>query len=421
MMKKKINRKTILICCFLISCISLSGCPGYGYSMEDSYSYNVYNINGGDPDVCEYYCYYIVYSYDDNIKKYVNVIKRFSIADQDNKECVRSDEPIKAYAVSDKYIFFSTRKTIKDPYKLWKYDKIAGSCEMILETESQRIEMIATYGDWIIYGGLWGTDLNVCPMEKNPETDSISLKSLLDEESMQKQQQVGRECYVQEFRYQGWRVLFYRNDRYICCVLGIVEEDSGEVIWRNDFLYGNEDFVFWGEGKWILFSIYPGSNFYYQREGETERHRIECLWNSKYEDTGIMPSCLTMEGNRVYGLMSVHRTPRGLFAYDQAEIENDILFELNLETNASKIIYETESAQTRILGYKYGVIYLLEDDVIYKGWIDRPEREKIYDLQEEGWKLYYADGEHISINFEWQGDNLIIRSGDQARSIYISN
>lgn len=416
MMKKRIiNRKIILLYFLMFSCLFLNGC----YSKEGHYCYTVKNINGGDSNISEGYYYYYRSDYFEDTKLWYHGIERFSIADQDIIECMKSDEPIEAYAVSDQYIFFSTNKTGRDPYYLWKYDRIAGTYEILLETESLEIQRIKAYGDWIIYGDFWGVNLYVCPMEKNPETDSISLNSLLDEESMQKQQ-VGRDCYVQEFLYQGWRVLFYRNDSSICEILGIVEEDSGEVIWSNGFLYDNANCVFWGEGKWIIFSRYPRSNFYYQREGETEQHKIECLWNSKYDNTGIEPSCLTMEGNCVFGLMSVNRSPRGLFAYDQSEIENDILFELNLETNASKIIYETDSARTRILGYKYGVIYLLEDDVIYKGWIDRPEREKIYDLQEEGWELYRADGEHINISFTWWGNNLIMRSGDQIRSIHIS-
>lgn len=293
---------------------------------------------------------------------------------------------------------------------------------MILETESQRIEMIATCGDGIFYGDSWGVDLYVCPMEEKPKTDPISLESLFEEENAQ-EQQTRRRSYVQEVQYQGWRILFYIMDGRTenRCILGIVEEDGGEVIWSNGFLNSNSDLVFWGEGEWIIFSKDPGSNFYYQREGETERHRIECLADPKYKNTGIKPSCLTMEGNCVFGLMSVHRTPRGLFAYDQAAIENDILFELNLETKASKIIFETESAQTRIIGYKNSLVYLLENDVIYRGWIDKQEREKIYNLQEEGWELYDADGQHINMGFYWQGDNLIVQSGDQIRSIYISN
>lgn len=412
MMKKRIiNRKIILLYFLMFSCLFLNGC----YSKEGHYRYTVKNINGGDSNISEGYYYYYRSDYFEDTKLWYHGIERFSIADQDIIECMKSDEPIEAYAVSDQYIFFSTNKTGKDPYYLWKYDRIAGTYEILLETESLKILWIGTYGDWIIYGRK--TDLNVCSMEKNLETDSISLNSLLDEESMQKQQ-VGRNSYVQEFLYQGWRVLFYRNGS-ICEILGIVEEDSGEVILSTQYLGAYPDCVFWREGKWIIFSRYPGSSFYYQREGETEQHKIECLRNRKYDNTRIDPSCLTMEGNCVFGMMSVNRG-RGPIAYDQSEIEHDILFELNLETNASKIIYETDSARTRILGYKYGVIYLLEDDVIYKGWIDRPEREKIYDLQEEGWELYRADGEHINISFTWWGNNLIMRSGDQIRSIHIS-
>lgn len=421
MMKRITNRKRIILYFFMLSCLFLDGCIAGDNGKEGHYSYNVYNINGVDWDLSEDYVYYRKDYCEDNMIWYG--IERFSIADQDTKECMRSDEAIQAYDVSDKYIFFSTRDTINDSYKMWKYDKIAGSYDMILETGSQRIEMIATYGDWILYGDIWGINLYVCPIEGNIETDSISLRSLLEEENKQKLQIQEGFYQVREIHYQGWKVSFYKMDREEAeyRILGIVEEDSKEVIWSAGFLYDNSDLAFWGKGEWIIFTKYARKSFYYQRAGETEQHRIECLDDPKYENTGIDPYCLTMEGNCVFGLMSVHRTPRGLFAYDQADIENDMLFELNLETNASKIIYETDSAQTRIIGYKNGLVYLLEDDVIYMGWIDRPEREKIYDLQEEGWELYDAEGQHVNMDFHWRGDNLIIRSGDQTRSIYISN
>lgn len=417
-MKKKINRISILLCCLLTSCVLLCGCPPAGtYRTEESYSYYVHNINGGNPDISEDYYYSVGFG-----------IAQFSFADQYATTCMRKYDIVSfidAFAVSDEYIIFLVPprpgKTRTDPDELWKYDRMTESFELLLEAEHDRFHEIAIYEDFIIYGAYWADNFYMCPIEGNPEIDSISLLSLLEQENMQEQNMQKGIYRVQEVYYQGLRVLFFReNDWEEYRVMGILDEGSEEVIWSAGFLDNNSDLIFWGEGEWIIFSKDPGSNFYYQREGEAERHRVQCLDDPKYENSGINPYCLTMAGERVVGLMSVHNNPRGLLPHYQADIENDILFEINLGTGNSRIIYETDNAQTRIIGYKNGQIYLLEDDVIYRSWIDKSEREKIYDFQEEGWLLYDAAGLHRDMHFRWQGDNLIIW-GPEMRSIYVSD
>ncbi len=61
--------------------------------------------------------------------------------------------------------------------------------------------------------------------------------------------------------------------------------------------------------------------------------------------------------------------------------------------------------------------------MIYRGWIDKTEREKVYDLQEDGWKAYHGSGRHKNVSFRWEGDNLIIQGEmmDDIRSIFISD
>lgn len=288
--------------------------------------------------------------------------------------------------------------------------------------EPDRICEVATYNDLIIYREYEGNDFYICPAKGNPQTDSINLRSLIEAENIQEQDVQKGVYQVQEVFYQGLRVVFFREDAgddYR--VLGILDAESKEIIWTNvsnplNYLGS----VFWGEGEWIIFTRSSEGNFY-QREGEADRHRFECLDDPKYKAIGIAPSLLTMEGECLVGLMSTHNPIFGYFRYNQEDEDNDILFEINLETNTSRIIYETDKAQTRIIGYKNGVVYLLEDDVIYRGWIDRPEREEIYDLLEQGWKLYTAEGEHICVGFRWQGDNLILQTKNKTRSICISD
>lgn len=415
---RKINRIRALSCCFLMSCTLLCGCPPAGTHKEGGqYTYVVHDINGESANVCEDHFYYIgPYG-----------IVQFSFADQNATICMQRADfigSIDAFAMSDEYVVFlvSPRETRTDPDELWKYDRMTKSFELFLEAEPDRICEIAIYNDFVIYGERGGKDFYTCPLKGNPKTDSISLRSLMEEENVQ-EPDVQKGIYqVQEVFYQGLRVLFFREsagDDYR--VLGILDAESKEIIWTNASNPLNHlGSVFWGEGEWIIFTRSPEGNFY-QREGEADRHRFQCLDDPKYKAIGIAPSCLTMEGERLVGLMSTHNPLFGHFQYDQADEDNDILFEINLETNASEIIYETDKAQTRIIGYKNGVVYLLEDDVIYRGWIDRPEREKVHDLQEEGWELYTTDGKHVSVHFRWQGDNLIIQTGDEIRSIHISD
>lgn len=54
----------------------------------------------------------------------------------------------------------------------------------------------------------------------------------------------------------------------------------------------------------------------------------------------------------------------GGFPDYQSDIEDDLLFEINLETDTSRIVYSTKNNRTRIIGYKTGAVYLLQDE----GW-----------------------------------------------------
>lgn len=427
-MGKTGNRIRILLCCLLLSCLTLSGCwSRFRYDGNDRrnqyyrYSYFVYNINGGNSGKCEDYFYYTC----------SDGIAQFSMADQDITKCMISDADFDAYAVCDLYIFFVTKgETIQDPYKVWKYNRATESCELFFETARGSCDRIYVYKDLLIYGNMYGLDVCVCPIEGSPETDTVSLKKLFEEQNLQGQQaqkksfQVRRESYqVQEISYRGLRILFYGKDSSESYrIFGILEENGGNAIWDTS-LGGSRDGVFWTEGEWIVFTKDPEGYFYYQREGETEMNTIHCLDELQYEYSAVNPNCVVREGECVVGAISVSRDQFISYFLDQDDIQNDLLFEINLETGTSRIIYETDSAQTRIIGYKNGRVYLLEDDVIYRGWTDKTEREKVYDLQEDGWKAYHGSGRHKNVSFRWQGDNLIIQGEmmDDIRSICISD
>lgn len=59
-----------------------------------------------------------------------------------------------------------------------------------------------------------------------------------------------------------------------------------------------------------------------------------------------------------------------------------------------------------------GMVYLLQDGVIYQETIEGTDREELLDLQEEGWNLPLDE-----IYFDWHGNHLIIygRQGETTR------
>lgn len=401
-MGKGRNRIRILLCCFLIPCLLLSGCLVTDSEEPREYSYDVYNINGS-PDI-----YYNKENTDYNF----SATERSTFISSKFKEI----------AVSDEYLIgLVTSESVRAGHdELWRYDRTTDSYDLILETEHNSIHVVKIYQNYIIYGGRWGINFYICPIDGSPETDSISLPGLLAEEDIQEWEALHSGSYqVREAGYQGLRVVLVReryHEEYR--VMGILDEDSGEVIWSVGYLPHSGDVVFWSENEWVLIMGF-GNGFRYQKEGE-EEHIIQCLDDPKYWDSNIYPYHFTREGDRVVGLMSVLRDyVPWVWRGWEAGIENDILFEINLETGDSRIICETDSAQTRIIGYKNGRVYFLEDDVIYAGWIGKEEREKIYDFQEEGWQLYHSSsGKHVDMTFRWQGDDLTI-TGFERRSIHI--
>ena len=129
---------------------------------------------------------------------------------------------------------------------------------------------------------------------------------------------------------------------------------------------------------------------------------------------------MTWEDGKIIGLLTVSKDSNNSIRLKQYEVRNDLLFEIKLETDTSRIIYSTENNKTRIIGYRDGIVYLLKDDVIYQEELDGGEQLELLDLRESGLSLYAEDGKHLDITFDWQGDNLIIRHRNGSAIMSIS-
>ena len=139
--------------------------------------------------------------------------------------------------------------------------------------------------------------------------------------------------------------------------------------------------------------------FSYQVEGKTEMP-ITCLNQSRYDRSELYEQYMIQEGeDTIIGLLSVADDPRVSIEMVQGDIRRDLLFQLNIETGESKILYDTKNNLTRIIGYDEGVIYLFKDDY------------KVYSQSLVGGELteLLALPEAEDIVFDWQGDYLIVR------------
>lgn len=376
--KKKGKRWMLPVIVFLFLLL-LCGCE-----KDEQGSYKVRRINSAEQS-------------DDYYIKLDHKILQYSVSKQEVTDSYENVESIDYYAIDDDYIFLVVNsKNVALEEELLKVDRQTRACDFFMETN--HCSRLAIADGFLLYGeDRYYGDIYVCPIDGNPETDSISLLEQFADNNSQ--------SWWQETVFQGLRVQRYDETRRRSYIASIIDEQSGEVI--LDFPgYTDYPSALWMGEEWLIFTKGTGdsSDFYYQRTNEAEKHRIDCLGNKRYCYSRIWDDYLTLEGQTVVGLLTVLKVPNtgGLPDY-QSDIENDLLFEINLETDTSSIIYSTKNNRTRIIGYKAGMVYLLQDGMIYREKIEGTDREELLDLQEEGWDLYKQ-----TIYFDWHGDYLII-------------
>lgn len=323
-------------------------------------------------------------------------IFRFSVAKQDIVERVETDVSVEYFAVCDEYIFFSASggETYQSA-KIWRYDRETEKCELFGEFDF-RIYELAVYDGYLFYGYM---DIYVCPVDGNPEKDSVSLRALFTEDDPMRD--------FHTVKYGDWRVGCF--DRGGGIIEYIMNEENEDVILSED---SSNDSWFCVDGRFLHFTQGDGRLYYRweDEEDEWEKHVIKCLNEEVYHNSQIFACNLTVEDGRIIGLLTASKNPLEGAFLRQKDVKYDILFELQPEEHTSEILYRTPNNRTRILGYQAGNVYILQDSVICRENLAGENREQLWDLSEEEWYVYNEENEFRTVYFDWLGDNLIVRT-----------
>ncbi len=339
---------------------------------------------------------------------YHGILKEMNSADQGDEYYIRDGNRILQYSVSEQAItsVYETSEDVRgissvvadENYiffistyanELWRIDRQTREC--VLWTELYRggdSESIALKDGYLLYGEQG--EIYVCPADGDCETDSVLLDGMSE--------------------FNGWKVYANNHDR----VRAVVDGESNETIytWDNGVAKVKRGTTAAAEmrGTWLAggISVYPDYS-YLKPTGKERygRYDIDCLQGKKYDESYLYKNDLTVEGQKVIGRMEVNDGPGRSFP----SFTHDILFEIDTETDTSRIIYETKrNSGTRIIGYSDGWVYLAqmrEGGMISRETLEGENREELLSLQDTGWKLS-GEEEDYYIYFGWQGNHLII-------------
>lgn len=400
-MQKNMQKKIALIFYFFVFLILFRGCQVIFDRVID-YLFEV-------PDPEQEYCYEAFWYFqgdgtdagegapDEYYFLLNDTIYQYSVAAQELTQLYQyENDSIDHYAVNDDYIFFMTGRSGRQgtPVKLWKYDRTADICELFTELPQDNYSL-AVYGSYLFYGD---DDICVCPIDGNPREDSISLLAQFPEGVSAKE--------MRDVVYQGWRIRRESTgsrDK----IIFIKDEENANVIWT---LATSWDGVWLDMNGELIRFTKRGEDSYYQREDEQEKRSIDCLDDYYYGMSGVGFHKLAVEDGKIICLIPVSKHPNMIQGLTQNEVKKDILVEIDMEEGSDRIIYSTKDNKTRIIGYRGGTVYLLEDDIIYRESLEGRDREQVFDLRNGSVALYNSNGRHSSIDFIMWGDNLIVRS-----------
>lgn len=319
-------------------------------------------------------------------------ICRYSTETGKKETVFQSHVPIDYYIIWDGYVYYNYLKEY-DVYQLNKYNIETGQEECILDADVINCDGVDIYGGYFYiltnnYNGLGGRVYR-CPLGGNPETDCEDLSEVFQKESMS-----GETITVEQDGLLIDGFYFEEKDAYY--IQSLREQGTNRFILTK---VSEEVLV---DGKRVNIKTNgkkPMMRFSYQVEGKTEMPII-CLNQSRYDRSELYEQYMIQEGeDTIIGLLSVADDPRVSIEMVQGDIRRDLLFQLNIETGESKILYDTKNNLTRIIGYDEGVIYLFKDDY------------KVYSQSLAGGELkeLLALPEAEDIVFDWQGDYLIVR------------
>ena len=351
----------VMFCLFLFFAVLVAALLG---SLSDYY-YVIENING--KNLLDKGSTYYFYNFSKTIYGY-------SLADNEEVAILEEEQPIWDLCACGDWIFYSLTvdEEIKAGQEIWEYNWVSG--EKFLLLEDAECTYITVYNNYLFYDN-FSVDYicEICEIGVDMRDESRELLLLYDEEDKSGEEQftvfqgmlVGRQYDSSSGTYG------------ITCVKG----ETGEDILKDI------------NGPRVLIN---GSLFF------ADTLQWQDSLDELIKSTGAFADYfgmadVTVEDGKIIGLTSALNDHRRYF---QRSVEFDFLFEVDPETGQIRILYSQEKNMPRIIGYKDGVVYLMEDYKLYREPIDGGERVELFDLPKEN--LMY---------FEWYGDYLIIRRG----------
>ena len=302
---------------------------------------------------------------------------------------------IKDFAVVDHCIFYVKKE--KQEFELIKRDYQTGE-EILLLSNDDIIQfngeeplrninnpfLIRVYNDFLLFSTS-NEYVYIYPIGGNIKTDSINVNELFEREdkSGKKQKTV----------FEGMII-----ERYYCTklenyIITDIRDQEGRGIINSD-----TNGVVVG-GKQINFYKKAGTKKYqYQKEGDELFYDIEVLQKEKFESSQITENYLTVENGKIIGWISISNHPLERMGLFQRDLEREVLFELDIETGKSRILYDTKNNLTKLIGYQDGILYLVKNEKVYAHELETKEEAELFDLPKG--KNYIID---------WQADYLIIR------------
>jgi len=324
-------------------------------------------------------------------------IYRYSLSSNENDICVQLEEEdgrISDYVVYDDSIYYVVENGTE--YELFCTNWKTNETETVLtrdelpqfnggnELEDTDYFCVDAYKDYLFFA-ISGEYEYMCSIAGDVLTDSIYLNDLFEADD--------RSGEIQRIIYDG-----------IIIERGVVSEGEYDIRSIRDehgykILYIGEDNSKKVDERMVHFRWNRDlEEHQYQLDGENLWNGIAVLRDGMFSHAAIYEQFLTAEDRKIRGLISVSRHWAVYWDLYQADLDREVLFELDTETGKSRKLYATRNNLTKIIGYQDGILYLVKKEKVYKRDLETKEETVLFDLL-KGYD-YIID---------WQSDYLIIR------------
>ena len=324
---------------------------------------------------------------------------RYSLKDG-SFECYVYDKgyEMKNFAIWDEDIYYV--RSNDEGFELWRQNIQTGEKTMILSGEDIEAlnggeELISgkgssycqvdAYKDYL-YLTISGKHEYISPMDGDFMQECIDISTLFQEENTSGE--------IQKAVYDGITFERYYDSKHEWYETIGIRDESGHKILYNDNGTG-----IWVNGKIVRFTKNVNTDDFQYRIGGGDFRTITCLQDRKFNRSEIYEKYLTVENGKIIGWLSASRHPNISWDLYQKDLEKDVLFELDIETGESQILYDTANNLEKIIGYQAGVIYFAGNDTVYCRELDSKQKEVLFDLP--GGHYYKTD---------WQAGYLIIKN-----------